>query len=210
MRGQHTLGFARGARRIDKIGPLGGQGRLWQRNKGRLPIGKVTHIESKVCPGILYNIGQTVGRGLGVDGQVHRAQPLDAQHHLWQIDRAPCRHSHNMAPPNTLPRQPCGATQRIFAQLRVGQGIAPFVLNGCAGSKFLCRGVKQLWQRTDVVLSARAVAPLGQLLLFCIQQIVEHGRFNTCRQLGNHVFNPRHKALHIPVAQVVAAVTHGE
>ena len=210
VRGQHALGLARGAGCVNEVGPLGGQGGLWQGNYGRLPVGKIVQNDGKACPGIFHNIGQTVGRGLGINGQVNRTQPLNAQHHLWQIGRAACFHSHNVAPPNTLRRQPCCATQGIFAQLRVGQGIAPLVLNRGTRAKLMRSGIKQFWQRANIVLSDRAVAPLGQLLLFFIQQIVELGRFCACRQLGNHAFNPRHKALHISVAQVVAAVAHGE
>ena len=181
-----------------------------QGDQRRLPVGDIVQIKGEVCPGIFNNVRKAVGCGLGINGQIHSAQPLYAQHHLCKVGRAAGRHRHYAAPPNALPHQPCGAAQGIFAQLRVGKGIAPLVLDCGARSKFFCRRVKQFWQRKDVVLSGRATAPLGQFALFFVQQIIELRGFNACGQLGNHVFNPRHKALNVAVTQVIAAVAHCE
>ena len=181
-----------------------------QRDDGRLPVSRIVEVKGNVRPCVFYYISPPVRGGLGVYGQIRCAQPLDAQHDLRQVGRTLGLHRHDVAPPNALPRQPGGAAQGICAHLGVSKGIAPLVLYRHALGKLLCCGVKEFGQGADVVPPRWSDAPLRQLALFFIQQIVEPRRFDSGRQLADHALDPRYKTLHIPVAQVVAAVAHGE
>ncbi|KAF5075222.1 hypothetical protein DSECCO2_173700 [anaerobic digester metagenome] len=210
VRSQHALGLACGAGGVDQVGPILCPGCLRQGTYGGLAVGKIGKVKRDVCPGVFHNIGHAVGCGLGVYGQIDRAKPLYAQNNFGQIGRALRRHSHNAAPCNALPCQPRGATQGIFAHLRVRKGVAPFVPDGNAPGKGIRRRVKKFGQGTDIILSGRAAAPLREFPLFFFQQIIKLRRLNASGKLGHHALNAGDKTLHIPVAQVVAAVAHRE